>query len=50
MPEISVLILSAPFQKYLPQESQFIEVMSNPLHYEIISMFMHTVLNQRRYL
>ena len=34
----------------LPQESQFIELMSNPLHYKIISKFMHTILNQRRYI
>ena len=34
----------------LPQESQFIELMSNPLHYKIISKFMYTILNQRRYL
>ena len=33
----------------LPQESQFIELMSYPLHYKIISKFMHTILNQRRY-
>ena len=34
----------------LPQESQFIELMSNPLHYKIISKFMRTILNQRRYI
>ena len=34
----------------LPQESQFIELMSNPLYYKIISKFMYTILNQRRYL
>ena len=34
----------------LPQESQFIELISNPLHYKIISKFMYTILNQRRYL
>ena len=34
----------------LPQESQFIELISNQLHYNIISKFMHTILNQRRYL
>ena len=33
----------------LPQESQFIELMSNPLHYKNISKFMHTILNQQRY-
>ena len=27
----------------LPQESQFIELMSNPLHYKIISKFMYHV-------
>ena len=34
----------------LTQESQLIELMSNPLHYKIISKFMHTILNQRRHL
>ena len=34
----------------LPQENQFTELMSSPLHYKIISKFMHTILNQRRYL
>ena len=34
----------------LPQESQFIELMSNPLQFKIISKFMHSILNQRRYL
>ena len=60
MPEISVLTyiyftrlyISAVSEVFadLPQESQFIELMSNPLHYKIISKFMYTILNQRQYL
>ena len=53
MPVVSILILSAPFQMYLqilkkkkliPQlESEITELMSNPLHYKVISKFMHTI-------
>ena len=44
----SISAVSEVFADLL-QESQCIELMSNPLHYKIISKFMHTILNQRRY-
>ena len=45
----SISVVSEVFAD-LPQESQVIELMSTPLHYKDISKFMHTILNQRRYL
>ena len=40
----SISAVSVAFADLL-QESQFIELMSNPLYHKIISKFMYTILN-----
>ena len=45
----SIHVLCHEFNE-LTLEHQFIEIMSNPLYYRIVSKFMYDILNKRRFL
>ena len=44
---VSINELNQDF-KNLPLQQQFIQIMSNPLYYKIVSKVMHSILNRKR--